>query len=72
MKAIELKVLELVNRVTDYLRQERGQTTAEYVAVTAVGVALAIGVIWGVMNVALDTAVTNVASAITTFVTDEL
>ena len=71
MKAIELKALELVNRVADYLHSdERGQTTAEYVAVTAVGVSLAVAVLWGVMSGAISDAVAAISTALTDFVTD--
>jgi len=67
-QAIEFKILELYN----WVRSERGQTTAEYVAVTAVGVALAITVLWLTLGDALDTAVTDIAGAITSFVDSTL
>ena len=49
---------------------ERGQSTAEYVAVTAVAVGLAVTVIFVVLGGALDTAVQSIADKITTFVDD--
>ena len=69
MKAIELKVLEMVNRVTDYLHgDERGQTTAEYVAVTAVGVALALAVVYVALKDALNAAVAEIAAQLASFI----
>ncbi len=65
---IQTKVLELINRIRD----ERGQTTAEYVAVTAVGVGLAITVIWAVLGGALSAAVGQISAALTTFITTNL
>jgi len=71
INTINEKMLELVNRVRD-LNPERGQTSAEYVAVTAVAVAIAIGVIYVALKTALSTAVSDIGDAITGFVTDEL
>jgi hypothetical protein len=51
-------------------RGERGQSTAEYVAVTAVAVGLAVTVIFVVLGGALDTAVQTIADKITSFVDD--
>ena len=68
IQAIEFKILGLFN----WARSERGQTTAEYVAVTAVAVALAIGVLWVVLNPALNTALTSIADGITDFVSSTL
>jgi len=65
---IQMKALELWNRLQD----QKGQTSAEYVAVTAVAVAIAIGVIYVVLQTALTTAVSNIGNAITTFIDDEL
>jgi len=64
--SINVKLLELVARLQG-ARDERGQTTAEYVAVTAVGVALAIAVMYGLMKTAINDAVTDIAAAITNF-----
>ncbi len=73
LNLIQTKALELKHRVVDYLhRDERGQTTAEYVAVTAVAVAIAIGVIFSVLDPALSSAVSNIAKAITDFVSTEV
>ena len=70
--AIQLKVLELWNRFDSNLenlaKSERGQTSAEYVAVTAVAVAIAIGVIYVTLRDALSDAVTDIGAAITNFV----
>jgi Flp pilus assembly pilin Flp len=62
------KLLELWNRLQD----QRGQTSAEYVAVTAVAVAIAIGVIYSVLSGALTEAVGDIGSAITNFIDEEL
>lgn len=61
---IQLKMLELLNRLED----QRGQTSAEYVAVTAVAVAIAIGVIYLTLSAALTDAVGDIAQKITDFV----
>jgi Flp pilus assembly pilin Flp len=62
------KLLELWTRLQD----QRGQTSAEYVAVTAVAVAIAIGVIYSVLSGALTEAVGDIGSAITNFIDEEL
>jgi Flp pilus assembly pilin Flp len=68
LQTIELKLLELFNRTAAYLKSERGQTTAEYVAVTAVAVTIALTVIFVTMRDSLDTAVTDIGNNITDFV----
>jgi len=72
LQAFQLKALELGTRfdrtMVKFAESERGQTSAEYVAVTAVAVAIAIGVIYFALSGALSTATTNIASAITNFV----
>lgn len=69
---IQLKALELVNRLVDaidsFRYDERGQTTAEYVAVTAVGVALASVVLWVVLGTAIKSAIGSISSRLTSFV----
>ena len=60
-------MLELANRLRD-MHNERGQTSAEYVAVTAVAVAIAIGVIYFVLKESLTEAVGDIGNAITNFV----
>jgi Flp pilus assembly pilin Flp len=74
--AIQLKALELWNRIDRRMESlaeaERGQTSAEYVAVTAVAVAIAIGVIYITLRSALSTAVSNIGSAINTFVSSNV
>lgn len=51
---------------------EEGQTSAEYVAVTAVAVTIALTVIYVALSTALTDAVGDIGSAITTFVSDNL
>ena len=60
-----------MNHLRD-MKAERGQTSAEYVAVTAVAVAIAIGVIYAVLQTALTAAVSDIGTAITDFVDAEL
>ncbi len=72
IQAIELKTLELFNRAVDALRRERGQTTAEYVIVTAIAVAIAIAVLWVVLKEALEDAVGAIADAISSFISSTL
>ena len=71
-KALEDKALELFVRTTnwleDTLRNERGQTSGEYVAVTAVGVVIAIGILYTVLKGAINTAVGDIATKLTDFV----
>jgi Flp pilus assembly pilin Flp len=73
LNKIQLKALELWNsidaRLEGMAHSERGQTSAEYVAVTAVAVAIAIGVIYVTLRDSLSTAVTNIGDAIESFVT---
>jgi Flp pilus assembly pilin Flp len=70
LQAIELKALEVYNRIRDFARSEHGQTTAEYVAVTAVAVALALAVLFAVLGDALNDAVSTIASRIESFAAD--
>jgi Flp pilus assembly pilin Flp len=72
IESIQLKALELLNRLRDLKDAERGQTSAEYVAVTAVAVAIAIGVIYLTLSEALTDAVGSIGDAITTFIDAEL
>jgi Flp pilus assembly pilin Flp len=67
-KANEL-LLELKNRFQE-LKEERGQTSSEYVAVTAVAVAIAISVIYATLGGALSAAVGDIGAEITAFVAD--
>jgi hypothetical protein len=43
---ILLRLIGLRARLVRSLQSDRGQTTGEYVAIVAVGVALAVGVLW--------------------------
>jgi uncharacterized protein (UPF0333 family) len=64
MSKVQLKLLEMWNR----LQGQRGQTSAEYVAVTAVAVAIAITVIYATMSESLSSAVEAIGGNITEFV----
>jgi Flp pilus assembly pilin Flp len=57
---LAFKVLETYCNIRRW-KPERGQSTAEYVAVTAVAVALAVGVIFLTLGGALNTAIDNIA-----------
>ena len=74
--ALQLKALELWNRIDRNMEKlaesETGQTSSEYVAVTAVAVAIAIGVIYITLRDALTTAVENIGAAITDFVSSNV
>lgn len=49
-------------------RHEAGQTTSEYVAMTAVGVGLAVGVVWLALSGALSSAISAISGEITAFI----
>jgi Flp pilus assembly pilin Flp len=53
-------------------RNERGQTTAEYVAVTAFALAIAMGVVFSVLSGTLTSSVEEIGTAISQLVTDAL
>jgi Flp pilus assembly pilin Flp len=53
-------------------KDERGQTTAEYVAVTALAVVITLGVVWSVLSAALHMTVEGVGTAMTDFLADAL
>ena len=65
---IETKFLELFVRLQNLRSDERGQTSAEYVAVTAVAVAIALGVIYVTLSGALSTAVGDIGDKVKNFV----
>jgi hypothetical protein len=67
---INEKALELLNRVADWVREERGQTTSEYVAVTAVAVIIATTVIYSTLKSELDSAIGAIGDEITQFITN--
>lgn len=58
--------------IARFSKEERGQTSAEYVAVTAVAVAIAITVIYATLSGALTAAVSDIGAAITSFVDSAL
>lgn len=75
IKALENKTLELLLSLDNFmtsLKNERGQTSGEYVAVTAVGVIIAIGILYTVLSGAINTAVGTISEALTSFVDDNL
>jgi len=62
-------LLELYSRALGWLAgEERGQTTVEYVVVSAVAAGLAIAVIYVTLTGSLDTAVTTLGNKITSWV----
>ena len=71
-KAIEDKALELyaglIGKLHDLRENESGQTSAEYIAVTAVAVLIAITVIYAAFSDSLDTAITNIGDELNSWV----
>ena len=67
LEFFQLKVLELVNR----LESDEGQTSSEYVAVTAVAVVIALTVIYATLSGALTSSISTVGSRIVSFVNGE-
>jgi hypothetical protein len=67
INAINTKLMDLWVRARAALSSEAGQTSAEYTAVTVVGVTLAIAVVWVVLGDAIDTAITSIANDLTSF-----
>ena len=51
------------------LGEEAGQTSGEYVAVTAVAIVLAIGVAWAGLSSQFTNAISDVASGLLSFIT---
>ena len=66
--SLQLKALELINSVIARFQDEEGQTSSEYVAVTAVAVVIALTVIYAKLSGALTSAVSTVGSRIVSFV----
>ena len=67
-EAIQFKALEFVYSLRNRLRDERGQTATEYTLMVAVGAALAIGVVWFLLNGVLSNAISAIGSEITAFI----
>jgi len=70
--SIQLKVLELVNRVIARVEGDEGQTTVEYVVVSAVAAGLAIAVIYVTLTGSLNTAVSTLGNKITNWVSSHI
>ena len=69
VQIFELKFFELFYRAHDFLyRREEGQTTTEYVAVTAMGLVIAIFVAWFFLQAGITDAVSGLTSRLTSFV----
>ena len=68
---IEYKILEAYLWLKSP-KNERGQTTAEYVAVTAVAVGLGVTVIFFTLGGALNGAVESISNKITSFVNEAI
>ena len=79
-KALEDKTLGLFVKVMSILeadpkdflktdvRDESGQTSGEYVAITAVGVIIAITVVFVALKTAINDAIVSIAAKLTAFV----
>jgi hypothetical protein len=59
-----IRLFELRVRLARSLSSDRGQTTAEYVAIMAVGVTLALGVLWVTLKDPLTNAIEAIACSI--------
>lgn len=59
---------DAATRLKDRIKEEAGQTSAEYIAVTAVAVLIAITVIYTVFNTQLSAAVTNIGQELGSWV----
>lgn len=71
IKALEDKTLEMLLRFDNFmtsLKDERGQTSGEYVAVTAVGVIIAISIMYTLLKGGITTAINTIVTKLTTFV----
>jgi hypothetical protein len=67
IESIYFRIADYRFRLLEKIRSEFGQTTAEYVAITAVGVTLAVGVVFGLLKTELDSAVGGIGDKITNF-----
>jgi hypothetical protein len=74
-KAIENKALELYARLQAKLVElkddERGVVSAEFIAVTAVAVLIAITILYTVFSTQLENAITTIGTELNTWITDE-
>jgi hypothetical protein len=74
-KAIEDKALELFMRVQAKLaelkQEERGVISAEFIAVTAVAVLIAITILYTVFSEQLENAITTIGEELNSWVSDE-
>jgi Flp pilus assembly pilin Flp len=74
-KAIEDKALSLyvslLDKITELRENEAGQTSAEYIAVTAVAVLIAITVLYAGFQTSLDNAISSIGSNLNTWVSDQ-
>lgn len=66
---LQAKVLELFYRLKD---EEKGQTSGEYVAVTAVAVLIAITVLYTAFQTSLSSAISTIGTELNTWVTNTL
>jgi hypothetical protein len=72
LDVVNLKVRATVSLLLDLSWSDLGQTTAEYVAIAAVGVLLAIGAVYGLMSAALTSTTTSVGSQVGSVVSEEI
>ena len=61
----------LMLKVDEVAYQERGQTSAEYVAVTAVAVLIAIGIIYATISGAINAAASNIFTNLTSWISSQ-
>ena len=67
IQALNIKVLELYYRARDVFKDENGQTSAEYVAVTAAAVGIAVSVIWVAFSGPLTDAIETIGENVNLF-----
>jgi Flp pilus assembly pilin Flp len=68
--AIQFKILDALFGLRERIKEERGQTATEYTLMVAVGAALAIGVVWALLEGVLTDAITAISDEIDAFITD--
>jgi len=71
-KSLEDKAFELLAMLADLRDEERGQTSAEYIAVTAVAVVIALTVIYGTFSGQLTSAINTIGNNLQSWVSSSV
>ena len=69
---IENEVFELIAKLADLRDDERGQTSAEYIAVTAVAVVIALTVIYATFSGQLTNAINTIGTNLESWVSSSV